>query len=155
MQRARHMIFALRVLIIVSLAAPAAGTGVYKWTDEQGRVHFGDRPQSEAASEVKIRVEPQSSPPAATEAERARHRRRLLEIYQEDRDAKKEAARKQKEERAKRAAECGKARNKLAQFDRAGSLYRKGPDGERRYLSLEERDRYIAGLREKVSRLCR
>ncbi len=149
------MIFLVRALIICSLAAPAAGAGVYRWVDDQGRVHFGDRPQSDAASEVKIRVEPQSSPPAASEAERARHRRRLLEMYQEDRDAKKEAARKQKEERAKRVAECSEARVKLAQFSSAGSLYNRGPDGERRYLSFEERDRYIAGLREEVSRLCR
>ena len=149
------MIFMLRVLIIVALAGTAAGAGVYRWVDDQGRVHFGDRPESEAASEVKIRIEPQSSPPAADEAERSRHRRRLLEIYQEDREARKEAARKQKEERTKRAAECARARDKLAQLSSAGSLYNKGPDGGRRYLSFEERDRYLAGLRKEVSQLCR
>lgn len=27
-------------------AAPAAGADIFRWTDEQGRVHYGDRPSS-------------------------------------------------------------------------------------------------------------
>jgi uncharacterized membrane protein len=154
-QRGRSMIRILRVLIIVSLVGPAAGAGVYKWVDEQGRVHFGDRPQSEAAMEMQIKIDPRSSPPAATEAERARNRKRLLEMYQEDREAKKEAAKKQKEERAQRAAECKRTRSKLAQYSNAAGLYEDGEGGERRYLSFEARDRYMAGLRQEVGKLCR
>lgn len=154
-QRGGSMSRILRVLIIVSLAGPAAGAGVYKWVDEQGRVHFGDRPQSETAKEMQIKIDPRSSPPAATEAERARNRKRLLEMYQEDREAKKEAAQKQKQERAQRAAKCKRARRELEQFSNARGLYEDVEGGERRYLSFEARDRYIAGLRREVSNLCR
>ena len=149
------MIFVLRVLIIAAMAGPAAGAGVFTWVDEQGRVHFGDRPRSEAAKEVQIRVDPRPSPPTATEAERARNRKRLLEMYQEDREAKKEAAIKQREERERRAAECRRARIELREFSSARALYDDSEGGERRYLSFEERDQFIAGLRQKVSELCR
>lgn len=104
---------------------------------------------------MQIKIDPRSSPPAATEAERARNRKRLLEMYQEDREAKKEAAQKQKQERAQRAAKCKRARRELEQFSNARGLYEDVEGGERRYLSFEARDRYIAGLRREVSNLCR
>lgn len=34
----------LAVLLILLLAAPAASAEVYQWVDQQGRVHYGDRP---------------------------------------------------------------------------------------------------------------
>ncbi len=42
--------------LLAILAAPASAAGdVYKWTDAEGRVHFGDRPPADAAAEeVKI-----------------------------------------------------------------------------------------------------
>lgn len=42
----------MRLTILVStllLAANATAADIYQWTDAQGRVHFGDRPQSGAA----------------------------------------------------------------------------------------------------------
>jgi len=48
----------MRLTILVStlvstilLTANATATDIYQWTDAQGRVHFGDRPQSGAATE--------------------------------------------------------------------------------------------------------
>jgi len=43
------------VVVILALFVAAGGTaaaGVYKWTDAEGRVHFGDRPPAGAASET-------------------------------------------------------------------------------------------------------
>lgn len=39
------------LLLGLLLCGTAAAAGVYQWTDAQGRVHFGDRPQSGAASQ--------------------------------------------------------------------------------------------------------
>jgi glutaredoxin len=41
----------LTILVIgLLLTANATAADIYQWTDAQGRVHFGDRPQSGAAS---------------------------------------------------------------------------------------------------------
>ena len=50
-------------LIAASLMIAACGTaaqadGVYKWVDAQGRVHYGDRPQSNTAQPLDIRPAP-------------------------------------------------------------------------------------------------
>ena len=54
----------LRCLIVAILlvAAPVAAQ-VYKWTDSQGRVHYGDRPPDDAKKqELKIRVNSYDGP---------------------------------------------------------------------------------------------
>lgn len=44
------------LLLALALLAPAAGAEIYKWTDAQGRVHFGDKPTDKTrAEEVEVR----------------------------------------------------------------------------------------------------
>ena len=51
------------VLVLLALALPAAGQ-VYTWRDQDGKLHFGDRPPPEAKTEeVRIRSYGQPSPP--------------------------------------------------------------------------------------------
>ena len=56
---------------LAALAAPAFAQPVYKWTDAQGVVHYGDRPPAEAAIE-EVPITPPSpeaeawEPPAAS-----------------------------------------------------------------------------------------
>lgn len=38
-------------VLLVSLAIPAWGSGVYRWVDAEGRVHFGDSPPAEQKAE--------------------------------------------------------------------------------------------------------
>jgi exonuclease V gamma subunit len=42
-------------LAIAVLATAAQAAEVYKWTDKDGRVHYGDRPKSQTAQEVELR----------------------------------------------------------------------------------------------------
>jgi hypothetical protein len=51
----------LGVALSIFISVPAAAGDIYKWTDEQGQLHFGDRPVGDVGAE---RVELQS----ATEA---------------------------------------------------------------------------------------
>lgn len=45
------------LLILWFLIFSAADAGIYKWVDEGGKVHFGDRPPSTASSEtVSLRI---------------------------------------------------------------------------------------------------
>lgn len=50
--------FALSVLLatVLSLAVPLASAEIYKWTDAQGRVHYGDNPADTVQAE-KVTVE--------------------------------------------------------------------------------------------------
>ena len=55
----------LWLMLGVSLSFGATA-GVYKWVDEQGQVHYGDRPQADSAQEMKLKAPPSSPPPDAS-----------------------------------------------------------------------------------------
>ncbi|MBL8345248.1 MAG: DUF4124 domain-containing protein [Rubrivivax sp.] len=62
---------ALCAALVAAAALPAAAQ-VHRWVDEQGRVHYGDRPMSASGTTLRIRAESATAPvavpavPAAT-----------------------------------------------------------------------------------------
>ncbi|MEX2524219.1 MAG: DUF4124 domain-containing protein [Gammaproteobacteria bacterium] len=126
---------------------------VYKWTDESGRVHYGDKPTNNNAVPLEIRKDPPSE--SGMEARRQK-RDVLLEAFDEDRRRKKEqeaAARREAEERNKR---CAKARKRLGKVVNAGFLYKKTDDPRNpRVLTEEERKVETERLHSQVEQWCR
>ena len=127
--------------------------GVYKWTDDKGNVHFGDRPPTVDAEEV--RIPKAASSPSTTAKERNRLRQRMLEIYQEDRNKKKLEETNRKQEAKQLAKQCEKARYRLGKYTESNALYDKLPNGERRYLTEEEREKAIAELQAAIEKNCK
>ncbi len=135
--------------LLLALCAPPSWAEVYKWTDEQGNVHFGDRP-SEDAEEVRIR-----KAPAAAPARTPRNtRRRLGSIMEQDRRKRAEARAKEREERDKRRSQCAFARDRLRNLSEATYLYDLDEQGQRRVLSHEQRSAAERQARQDVQRLC-
>lgn len=44
-------------------AAATESTKVFKWTDANGQVHYGDKPQSAGAEQVEVKIQNAISPP--------------------------------------------------------------------------------------------
>jgi hypothetical protein len=128
--------------------------GIYQWVDEEGNVHYGDRPGAvESAEEVTVKEHKgaEQSPPG--EGERAQARQRLLEQYEKERLEKKAATEKKKMEQAQRKRNCAIAKDRLRTYEKS-TLYDLGPDGERVYLSDAERKRALAEARADVRQWC-
>jgi len=140
--------------VLLAIAASAAvSEGIYKWTDAQGRVHFGDRPPGDGAPTAI--ASPAAQPEAAPdEAERAERRQRLLDMYRDERLEKQERETKQKAEEEDRRRRCAFARDRLDRYERSARVYEPLPNGERRYLSDTERDAEIFTTRNEVDRWC-
>ncbi len=143
------------LFILVITTAGSADAAVYKWVDEEGKVHFGDRPTSAQALQLKLKKSPQpatSTTPNA--AQRQITRQRMLEIYQQEREEKKAAKKQRKKDAKKRAQQCADARDKLRQYERY-RLYKNLPNGEREYLSDRERERSVSKLKNSIKRHCK
>lgn len=57
MRKVTHAIVLILALFGAVLAPAAPAAGVYKWTDADGRMHFGDRPPEDVAiQEIKIQT---------------------------------------------------------------------------------------------------
>jgi len=142
------------LLILIITAAATANAGVYKWTDEQGNVHFGDRPTSSQAEQIKLKKYPKSSGPTSSSTQPKVTQQQLLNMYQQEREKKKAEKKKQKEEAKTLALKCARARDNLSQYE-GSRLYEVLPSGERRYFSDEEHSQTISNLKKNIKRHCK
>ncbi len=141
-------------LIWALVSAGYVEAGVYRWVDENGKVHFSDRPgTAEDTDEVQIKQSGETNQSAPNEADRAETRQRLLEQYQKERLEKKEAAKKKKAEDERRKRNCVIAKNRLGTYERS-ALYELDSTGERRYLSEAEYEKALAAARAEVKQWC-
>lgn len=149
---------ATRIVFVLLLgwAALASASGVYKWVDEQGRVHYGEKPPERVqAQEMQLKTAPMDDTSVADDdTARGDQTQRLLRAYDEERALKKEQQQKSREEQAKRERNCALARDRLRRYEAAGSLYNLDKDGSRRTLSDAERAASERRAREDVERWC-
>jgi hypothetical protein len=138
--------------LLMLLAMPAAAEGVYRWVDEQGRVHFGDRPAGADSRPVEL---PGGATVDADAAARRERQRQLLEAFEQDRREHRERSEQARQEQAARAARCARARDQARVLEVAGRVYEMDAAGNRTYLSDAARDETLARAREAVERWCR
>jgi len=140
-------IFWIAGWLMVSMAAHAQG--IYRWTDEDGRVHFGDRPVHMDAEKVKGAAagDPET-------VQRLQHQQELLNDYQQQRGDKKAESVTAISEQKDRAAKCDKAKGQLNRYQNARFLYKKTDDGEREVLSDSERKAAETKAQAQVTRFC-
>ncbi|HEA52328.1 hypothetical protein LCGC14_0675600 [marine sediment metagenome] len=137
------------MLILLMTVAPgvAMSASVYKWTDENGITHFGDRKPVGANSE---KVNVRSGKSSGAGASRPSPQKRLGELEEQQQTE----ALKQKEtavaaaQRKQQNANCKAARSNLKIIDNNARI-RIEENGELRYLSTEE----IEGQRTKLEEI--
>jgi hypothetical protein len=139
-------------LALAALGATAVAE-VYRWTDSEGRVHYGDRPSAGSQSVQVGNGAPTGQPPPS-EAERLQRQQRMLDAYRQEREEKQQADAKRKADDAERERNCAQARDTLARYERSRGIYEPQADGGRRYLSEAERESAIRAAQGDVKRWC-
>lgn len=144
----------LRTLLTLLILSPAVSVAeVYRWVDEDGRTHFGDRPPTQAASqEVKV----ESAPARVDNSARDRQQKvnAFLEQKQQERDQQRVADAKAEKQAAKRAEQCSKLRARLKYMDSVSTFYNLNEQGERVFVSESENTRIRERFRKKVEETC-
>ena len=118
---------------LIMLAVSSAGTvfagDIYKWTDEDGNVHYGDRPTAEA-SEEPLAVSSGITDPPKVEA-----RNEVNAAAIEPAEPTPEELRAQAREREEK---CATYKAHLQRLLTSRRLYRQDENGERVYLDEDE-----------------
>jgi hypothetical protein len=142
----------LKVCVLWALLIPATAQ-VYKWVDEKGGTHYGERPpQGGKAHEVEQRLaNPGPAPekpaqPSWKERDLEFRRRRIQNEQAEAKDKQREASQRQA---------CSQARDHLAQMKSARRLYHLDEKGERIFESDGERNTSIAQAEQAIAQRCR
>ena len=135
--------------VLWALVVPASAQ-VYKWVDEKGTTHYGERPpQGRKAQQVEQHLTnpgPASDRPSWKEKD-LEFRGRRIETEQA------EGKRKQRDDAQRQA--CNQARDQLGQMKSASRSYRLDDKGERVFLSDEERSASIAQAEQALAQRCR
>lgn len=115
----------LFLLALLALSALPARAEIYRWTDSQGRVHFGERPQQGAQ---RVEVDPQIVERDEQVREREANMQRLQEVRGEERAKQQQQ---QAEELARQKAYCDRLNNELARYDKRIYWYEEDSTGKK------------------------
>lgn len=127
---------------------------VFKWIDEQGNTHYGDKPTADSSA-TQLNISEQPAKKSTLNAEdREERRRRLADAMQEDRLKKKEEKKLAVEQKAQLDKKCIYAKDQLRQYEDSGSIYILDKDGNRIRLPDEHRTAVINDLRAQIKANC-
>ena len=144
-----------RILFISLFVLPSlvVSAEIYKWVDENGNTHFGDRPDTEDAEKVKVHSAPDIDPALL---ERLKKQQKMLDIYDEERQEHKAEQAAIEEEKKKRAANCTRAQKELEGMRNASFLYQNTDDPKNpEILSDKQRADETVKAEERVKEWCK
>jgi len=133
----------IRLVLSVSVAALLASSmavagEIYKWTDDDGNVHYEDRPTGDAQVEH-LDVVTKNTDNSVVQARLDANRKKREAARQVASEAPPEMTREElRAEQEKRQAQCQQYRDQLQSFLRSQRLYQEDDAGERTYLSETE-----------------
>jgi hypothetical protein len=148
-----------RLLLFAALIAWSgmASAVVYKWTDAQGKLQYGDRPPDGVHAEVvellgthaasartAAPTTPQSAPLANNTAPRPPGTTKDLD----DRKAVDQDVAQAKEK------QCTEAQDRYKKLIEGRRLYKAGPDGERQFMTSEEIDTERLNAKRDIDNTC-
>jgi len=136
-----------RVLLFTALIvwSALASAVVYKWSDADGKVHYGDRPPDGVKAEIVegLGINTHFAAPApASPPARAAAKDKPVDPATADAQA------------AAREQQCTAAQARLKQVNEGRHLFKAGPDGTRDYLTSQQIDAERADAKKEVDTVC-
>ena len=138
-------------MLAAALLASSVQAQVFKWVDENGKTHYGEKPPPGVkATEIGVPASPASSSAPETSQQ---WKEKEIEFRQrsQEREQKEKAAQREGLERKQR---CSYARSRLSLYGSPGSIYEQDDQGKRTYLKEEDRGRVIASWQKEVDKHC-
>jgi hypothetical protein len=141
----------MAVLSSVLLVCTGAGAEIYKCSDAQGKIRYGDQP---CAGDAVI-ITPRAAPAVSADmAGRMDKTQRLLRAYATEHEERLRAEAEQHAAQEQRKHNCARAQAYERGVTRASRVYRTDEAGQRTDLSFEERAAAEAKARAEVTHWC-
>ena len=129
---------------------------IYKWTDSDGKIHYGERPPSGQGKQMRVpRSSPYSATPTPKPGNKSEAAKRFLESVAAERKEKNEAADKMAKEKEISDKNCSNARKRVAGLKMGGRKYEVTDSGERKYLDDAGIQRRLIEAQKKVDEWCK
>jgi hypothetical protein len=147
---------ALFLALAFAAAALPAASQVYKWVDEKGRTHYGEKPP-DGVKAVEMGAAPPSpsgntAPPAQPDWKQKELEAKRQRIEREKKESQ-EAARAERRE-SERAYKCEDGRRRLALLEEQIRLFDRNEKGEKVYMEDKDRPAAFAAAKRLVAENC-
>ena len=126
---------------------------IYKWTDENGQVHYGEHPGNTGAEKVTIRQNETTKPRPINKAEED-----IAESDKKNTDPQTEASGELVEippSKKEKRKLCNEAKSDLAAINSRGRMREINKKGEYVYLTEQQRQQRLSAARKKQGEFCR
>ncbi len=144
----------ISIMVILLIALPLQAE-IYRWTDAAGKVHFSDKPVSDKAKEVKIKVSP-ANPQSPQDIQNRKSRtEQYLRGRQEERAEQDKKIKEKKKLKKEQKRKCKNAQREHLRIVRSRTIYYKGENGARNYIGDDERTKIIARAKAEVKKWCK
>ena len=152
----------ITVILFCSLFLTTAMTtaNVYKWTDKDGNVHYGDQPVSQhKTKKLNINTESEAGSGSGSgitgAANRKKARDQMLEEFKEDREERKQKRDDKRAEKKKLNKQCARAKDRLRRYREASGVYKLNKNGERVFQSNKTRANNEKAIQKAINKHCR
>ncbi len=141
------------LLLSLFIIASPLNAGVYKWTDEKGNVYFGDKPvNNQSATELNIRTNNKTG--VTNSSGNNKDRKLLLEEIEKEKEKKAEKNKKRLASNKIRKKLCDSYRRRYQSQIQSNRTYHMSPDGERTYLSENQRAARLKKINKGIAKYC-
>ncbi len=135
----------------------SANAKIYKWTDENGKVHYSDKNPDENAKELKISEKntPNISQKSQTSTqERMERQKKMVSSHFEELEAQKKKQAEEAEKQAKVEKACNQIKSRRNLLNRQARIYSVNEKNEQVFMSDEERAKNIKELNQEIEETC-
>ena len=141
------------IIFLSWLITLSASAEIYKWVDEEGKVHYGEKPPSTITQDGIKTIKYKDNVDTRSANEALKKKSKSLNKLSKKRKEKREDAAAKKEELAKNKVLCEQAKKNLANYQ-FPKVSIKEDDGSVRALGEEERQLGIKKSEEIVKQVC-
>ena len=142
------LLITLTLTLVFGVSIPAQAGEIYKWTDKNGVVHYGEQPHGKESQKLSI---PKSSPNPATQDKLNKQREELLNDG--NKPEEKPASPEDNPEQAKK--NCELARKNLKVLQENYTIIMKDKDGKEVYLDDEKKAKQIEENQQAIKDWCK
>ena len=142
------------IMMVVSASGIAFANDIYKWTDEDGNIHYGDRPTGDATEE-RMAISSRSTDPAKVQT-RAQSRYAPKESAAEAVASEPQGPTEEEllVQAAQRKEKCDTYKARLQKFVQSRRLYKQDENGERVYLDEDQTQAARERVENQVQEYC-
>lgn len=138
--------------VLALMATAAAAQDVYKWVDEQGRMHFSSTPPVGKRA-AKLEIQPTPAEPVGPS--RARTWQEQLQQSNERREQAQKAELETASQQKEGEQRCLAAQRNLDVLRKERPVYRVNGQGDREYLEDSQRAAAMEAAQQRVALHCR